>query len=198
MPTLRKLLLFSCFVLVFGITNAKADSVNMSGSGVWGVNTPSTTYSTDGATWSFSVDLLNPLTDATLDNVLGGYVTQQFSSFSYFLNGTMVATTPDLLGVELFPSGNLGGLDLIFGDHSVSFYGDQLYNGTAPTLNLLLGSYSVTSAIDNVDATGSGSININTAPVATPEPASWLLLGIGLFSLLIMSRRFQPSRLTSM
>jgi PEP-CTERM motif len=188
MPTLRSLMLFSILVLVFGLTDAKADSINMSASGTWGAGTPTTTYSAAGDPWSFSFNLSNPVTDATVGNVLGGLVTQQFSNFSYFLNNGLVATTADLTGVELFPTSNLGGFDLIFGNATVSLYGAQLYNGTAPTLNLLPGSFTMTSAMNNADPTGSGTVNI----VSTPEPASGLLLGIGLFGLLVMRRKFQP------
>src|ERR1700674_3893297 len=129
MPTLRSLMLFSILVLVFGLTDAKADSVTMSASGTWGAGTPTTTYSAAGDPWSFSFNLSNPVTDATLDSVLGGFVTHQFSNFSYFLNNGLVATTADLTGVELFPSTNLGGFDLLFGNATVSLYGAQLYNG---------------------------------------------------------------------
>src|ERR1700682_873307 len=100
----------------------------------------------------------------------------------------LVAPTADLTVVELFPSTNLGVFDLLFGSATVSLYGAQLYTGTAPTLNLLPGSFTMTSAMNNADATGSGTVNV----VSTPEPASGLLLGIGLFGLLVMRRKFQP------
>jgi hypothetical protein len=191
MPRLRSLMLFSLLVLVFGLTNAKADGVNVSASGTWGAGTPTTNYSAVGETWSFAFGLPNPVTDATVDSVLGGSVTQQFSNFSYYLNNGLVATTADLTGVELFPSSNLGGFNLIFGTATVSLYGAQLYNGTAPTLDLSPGSFAAASAINNADATGSGTVNTVNI-VSTPEPATGLLLGIGLLGLLVMRRRFQP------
>ena len=43
------------------------------------------------------------------------------------------------------------------------------------------------------DGTPNWVLDINSGGVGTPEPGSWMLLGIGLTGLVVLSRRRQPA-----
>ena|SRR5208282_1616605 len=182
MKNIRMLLLIGPLVLSPSIS--KADSVT--GSGTWGPNTPTTTESAPGDTWSFAFQLSDPVTDACCGN--GLFQTEQFSDFTYLLNGTPI--TPTLTTIIFYAAAGFGMFDMGLSDGNlVTMYGDQVYAGNPPPdATFIPGVYAVSSAMNDAAlgvGTGSGTVTISTAP----EPASLALLGFGAFAAMLARRK---------
>lgn len=172
-------------LLLFSAAVSRADTVT--GSGTWASTAPTTTESAPGATWSFSFMLSDPATDAFPDG--GGYLTSQFSDFTYSLGG--VAISPTLTNILFFPTSENGMFDLTFSNGDVvSIYGAQVYAGSPPPgITFIGGVYAVNIAMmDAVIPTGSGTVTIATA-ATTPEPATLALLAFGAIALALLRKK---------
>ena len=187
-----------------GALNAAA-AVTVTGSGTWGTNAPATPYNAPNTTFSFSFSLPNPYTFTSPGGVTTIPATE-LSGFTYSLGGSVLPTTIasdfsncsaslQLCAVELFPSTEGGGLNLVFGDFSV-----DLFEVNSKSLGdqgvLTFGNYSYFPNINGVTGTdgqlneGSGS----TFGTVVPEPATWAMLGFGIFGAGAMGRLARRQR----
>ena len=147
---------------------AHAGTLMVSGSGTWGPDAPTSTYTAPGDTWSFSFDVPNPL-DAN--------PTSMATNFQYVLNGSPVSTT--LSSVEFFASPDGGLFDVNFTDgNSLNLYGAQVFSTS--DLSLIPGVYSanidINSFVGPPAGIGSGTVTI------VPEPSSIVSAGLGLLA----------------
>jgi hypothetical protein len=159
---------------------ATAGTINISGSGTWDANTPTTTYSQAGATWQFSF---------SLPDILSSNPTTQATDFSYLLNENLVTTA--LPGGVLFYSvADGGGFDLypvIDNASGVNIISLLFPADVGSDLSVLAGTFQASIELNDGLAPGSGSGTVNI----TPEPPSIILLGTALVlgSVLIYHRR---------
>lgn len=156
---MKKILLAagSAMALTVAASPANAAAV-ISGNGFWGASTPSTAYSAPNTTFAFTFQLPNPLDSNP---------TSSISNFFYFLNGSLVGSTPN--AVQFYSIGDMGLFDLIFDDATVSFYGaDIATNGYTP------GNFGAEAAINAGNVIGNGSVSLSIT--AVPEPATWVMM----------------------
>lgn len=155
----------SAFFLAMAIAPAaKADGVNITGSGTYDTDAPTTAYSAPGATWYFSFNLPDPINNNP---------TTQDTNFTFDLNGTQAANS--LPGGVLFYSvAQLGGFDLFVptdpasGTAIISLYFPA---DVGSNLSIVFGDNAAQIGLNDGDAIGSGNVSI------TPEPPSLLLFG---------------------
>ena len=107
---------------LFGVASPAEADVNITGSGLWGDNTPDTPFSAPGGSWVFSFNLEN--------NPISSNPTNDITNFSYELNGVEVSNTlfSPFVTAEFFPA-DLAGMfvDLSFSNGDVvSFYGADI------------------------------------------------------------------------
>jgi hypothetical protein len=169
-----------------------ASTIQYSDSGTFSALTPTTLFSRPGDTWSFSFQAdSNPV----VSNVVSGRgFDLTFSNFSYTLNGSPDAITPDF--IRFFNASVTGGFAICFSATSpctdgLGDSGPQMYTQPETGPTLLPGAFTSTPgqfvvAVNGVFYTQPDS---TVAASAVPEPSSLLLLGTGLLSLVGMTWR---------
>jgi hypothetical protein len=114
-----------------------------------------------------------------------------FPGFGFILNDIEVSensTAPILGSFAFFSTASGGGIDLDFGTNSaINTSGPQLYSGPEASPTFLLGTFPQTDFAKDSDNPQPGILTVFTqSPVATPEPPSGALLGIGLVALAVV------------
>jgi hypothetical protein len=176
-------------VLILGLTGAflffgvaTADTVLVTGTGVWDDNTQTTPFSMPLADWSFTFNLPSPIASNP---------TGEATNFFYFLNGSPVNAS--LSTIMFYDAASLGGFDLNFDDGSiVSLFCDDV--GSSFTLQL--GTYQ--AEIMTESAMGSGIVTLSSTvpdPAPVPEPASLFLLGTGIAGVFGLKKKFKRKHL---
>lgn len=145
--------------------DVQAATVNISGSGLFGSATPSTTETAPGQTFSFSFATTNPTPDNPDTDI---------STFSYTLAATSIAPIM-LSSITFFDDTDKGLFDLNFSDGNIlSFYGADI----GSTGFLMSGFYQAQVALDQGPvSTGAGSVAVSINVSAVPLPASAPLFG---------------------
>jgi hypothetical protein len=159
-----------CWALVLIATSAataRGGEVTISGSGSWGPNAPVSAYSAPNASWSFSVDVVNPV---------DGFPTTSISNAVYDLNGVPVA--PAMTSIFFYSAAEGGGIDLNFADNNtVSLYTSNGISVIDSNGGFIFGTYNIQIAMNDGDAAGVGSVVIGAA---VPEPSTLVSLSAGL------------------
>ena len=156
----------------FGVAApAKAASVFISVSGVWGPSAEVTPFSAPDGAFTFGFVLPNPFSENP---------TTQFADFSYYLNVTLV-TGQTLLKVQFFPADEAGMFDLIFQDGDVvSLYGADI----GSSLTISSGTYPAAAGVLLRPATGTATVSVIPLSVTgfggVPEPSTWVMMTLGL------------------
>ena len=212
--------------LALAAGSAAAAAMTVSGSGLWGLNAPTTPYSAPLGSYSFSFTVDNPYISVSnggvteipgIDLVSASYKFNNLSQpITYSVpnvgpgplvgSGVCPGSTGTLCGVQLFNSSLGGGLAFDFGDYSVNFYTTNTVNlGDGGTLTP--GSYSFFPNINGVTdlqfSQGSGGtynegggFNPTFINVGVPEPGAWAMMLIGAFAAGGLLRR-RPDRAAS-
>lgn len=179
---MKSLFLFILCTLLISAQASDAD-VLVSGNGSWNPNTPNTSYSASGGSWSFSFGLPSTLAS---NPALG-------TNFSYYLNGVLVG---QLLNGVAFNNSAGGGLfslsvpsdptNSASSPLALNFTGGQAYTpGSGGSLIPTPGTYGASLSMPNpvnpdlLPASGSGIISITNVP----EPASLPLFMLGVAAL---------------
>jgi PEP-CTERM motif len=99
--------------------------------------------------------------------------------------------------VVFYPKSQAGLFDVIFNigadTYDFSFFGPQIYSGNGP-FTLLTGTFPVCNGFLTVDGSQVADLtggSVTATPTATPEPATFALLGSGLFALGFFRRKFR-------
>jgi MYXO-CTERM domain-containing protein len=158
----------ACFMQV----GAGAGTIQITGSGTWNADAPTTDYSAPNASWSFSFDVPDPL-DAN--------PTSMVTNASYLLNGAPIAHT--ITSVQFYTPSLQGLFNLNFGYVGfVSLFGPQVIDPS--TLGLFPGMYPAMIDVNiqnRITGTGTGMVDVGiSSPV--PEPSSIISGGLGLLA----------------
>jgi PEP-CTERM motif len=171
-------------VLLFA-ASLSASPITISGNGTFSASTPTSTFSAPSETWSFSFTLDSQL---AVSSILAGsyFSTTAFSGFTYFLNGSPDAITPDHL--TFFRSGDGGMFNICVSagcDNGFYFQGPQMYTGSESTPTILTGPFTSTALYLGVNSVSTTEANTTVQAVGSgvPEPSTFLALGTGLLVL---------------
>jgi hypothetical protein len=101
--------------------------------------------------------------------------------------------------VVFYPKSEAGLFDVILNigadTYDFSFFGQQIYSGNGDgTFTLLTGTFPICSGILWVDGSQIADLtggSVTATPTAAPEPATFALLGSGLFALGFFRRKFR-------
>jgi RHS repeat-associated protein len=178
---LAKLALFAATV------SASASMITVSVSGQFGSGVTADQLAAPGELWAISFDVASNPVAANTDAFS---FDAPFSDFSYLLNGSAVAVSPQ--SIRFYESGDGGLFTLFFGPETgfingmpipeFSFSGNQVFSGTPGSPTILLGSYPVgdvtySDAINFDDEGASGTVTIAAPQSTVPEPSTfWLIL----------------------
>jgi hypothetical protein len=162
----------------FGVAApAKAASVFISVSGVWGPSAEVTPFSAPDGTFTFGFVLPNPFSENP---------TTEFTDFSYYLNVTLV-TGQTLLKVQFFPADEAGMFDLIFQNGDVvSLYGADI--GSSLTLPSFQHTYTAAAGVLSLPATGTAAVTVIPLGVTgfgggVPESSTRVMMTLGFAAL---------------
>lgn len=183
--------LVRAFLLLSALCSAHswvlAGTLAVASAGVFSSAVPTTTWSAPSTSWSFnfSVSDTPAVSIATVTDV--GFDVP-FDSFSYFLGGSAVATTPGRIRFFVDTANGLLSVNLVdtldppdgVPDTGFVFFGAQAFLGMTTSPAILTGSYAATGGVfyaaslpkddlsnDVVDITSTGSV----AP-EVPEPTN--------------------------
>jgi RHS repeat-associated protein len=192
----------SCFLLaalaLYGASPARADIIySVSVSGQFGSGVTADQLAAPDGTWALSFDVdSNP----AATNTDAFSFDAPFSDFTYLLNGSAVAVSPQ--SIRLYESGDGGLFTLFFGPETgffngmpipeFSFSGGQVFSGTPGSPMILPGSYPVSDvtysdAINYDDEGASGTVTIAAPQSTVPEPSTFRLILTGV-SLTLFAR----------
>lgn len=193
-------------IVALTAAQAAASTIHISGSGLWAANAPTTPCSSAGKAFTFSFNLNETyaFTDYGTIKVIDP---SQIHGVHYSLDGAPLKTstfsaappncagaTGTLCGIEIVSSAGGGGLTLDFADWSVDFFGvnnvDVGSNG-----KLKRGDYSFIPNINGDPSLRDGHLNEGNGPTLAsivPEPATWMMMSLGLGALgaAVRGRRF--------
>ncbi len=195
-------------VLCLATASARADLLTVSVSGQFGAGVTADELAASSGLWALSFEIdSNP---AAADTDAFSF-DAPFSDFSYLLNGSPVAVSPD--SIRFFDSSDGGLFTLFFGPETgfmngvpipeFSFSGGEVFSGTSVSPTIIPGSYPVTDALYsdalNYDDEGaSGTVVISpAAPSTVPEPSmGMLLLTVAILALVLRKGRIISDRKT--
>jgi hypothetical protein len=181
-------------------TPARADIETVSASGEFTSAVSADQLAAPSETWALSFEVDSNPTAAHPDEF--GF-DAPFSDFSYTLNGSAVAVTPE--SIRFYTSSDGGLFTVFFGPESgffngmpipeFGFSGGQVFSGTTSSPTIIPGSYPISDvtysdSLNYDDEGASGTVTITGASATVPEPSSfWLYLTAVALSLLT---RFHP------
>ncbi len=159
---------------------------DVSESGTWGADCPTTFCNAPGDTWSYSFVIdANP---AAFNVSVGNYFEAPISDFVFTDNGAVVGPLTDsVTDVYFFSTGQGGGLTDQTGGLILNIYSDQLYAGldqeSSPTI--VPGIYPVgdMTTIDGVSPASASALTI------TPEPSLSIMMAAGLLAIAFVVRK---------
>jgi hypothetical protein len=193
--SLRLAGLLFCFLTAL----AQADTITASAAGQFGAGVTADQLTASGGLWAFSFDLDSNPTAANTDAFS---FDAPFSGFSYLLNGSAIAVSPD--SIRFFTSDDGGLFTLFFGPETgflngipipeFSFSGAQVFSGTPASPTISPGSYSISDALYsdaiNFDDEGaSGTVFLTTTPAPVPEPSALWLCATGGAWVMVLRRK---------
>jgi hypothetical protein len=177
-----------------------ASPLTVSVSGQFGAGVTADQLAAPDGTWALSFDVDSNPAAANTDMFS---FDAPFSDFSYLLNGSAIAVSPE--SSRFFTSDDGGLFTLFFGPETgffdgmpipeFSFSGDQVFSGTPDVPTILPSSYPVTDvtysdAINFDDEGASGTVTISAAaPTTVPEPSSFALVSIIVAVTFLAARR---------
>ena len=136
--------------------------------------------SVEGSTFVFAFS--EPSTISSLDTVTDVNV-----------EGTLFPSSE----VVFYPQIQSGLFDVIFNlgadTYDFSFFGPQIYSGNGP-FTLLTGTFPICNGILSIDDSPVADLtggSVTATPTAAPEPATFALLGSGLFAVGFFRRKFR-------
>jgi len=188
--------------LLGGALPLSADTLTVSVSGLFGAGVTADQLAAPGGLWALSFEVDSDPAAANTD--MFGF-DAPFSDFSYLLDGSPVAVTPE--SIRFFTSDD-GGLFTVYFGPETGFYdgmpipefifsGDPAFSGTTDSPTILPGSYPVgdvtySDALNYDDEGASGTVTIGGPQSSAPEPSTfWLCLTV---TALAMSLRFRLGR----
>ena len=149
------------FVMMLLAGDVSAGVAQISGTGTWGAGAPTTDFSAPDSTWSFWVDVNNPLDGiSSTDRIDLVPILQGV----FYLNGVAVGVTPTTM--TFYDVSSNGLFDMLFDGSSDFFsaYGPVLFDNTTDK-NLIYGT--VSSAPVDVNANGYNSGGLGTGSFTT-------------------------------
>ena len=177
---------FSSLAFCAGTMSLSAATLIVSVSGQFGSGMSADEFAAPDATWALSFDVDSNPADENTDAFS---FDAPFSDFSYLLNGSAIAVSPE--SIRFFTSDDGGLFTVFFGPETgffngmpipeFSFSGNQVFSGTTNSPTILPGSYPIADATysdaANFDDEGaSGTVTISSpAPSVVPEPSTFAL-----------------------
>ena len=167
---------------------AATQLLEVSGSGVWAANAPTTAYSAPGATYAFKFRVAETYLASYAD--VGLKETTSFTDYQYRINGAVVAGAPD--DIAFFDTALNGGIALAYASHSIEFIGPDVGSSGTITPGQYGAFYPNIDYVLNANAPideGAGPTAFSIT--AVPEPAAWrfMLLGLGAAGGALRARR---------
>lgn len=175
MPVTKSLV--AALAAIVSVSAAHAATVNVGGTGFFGMDTTPTAESAPGQTFTFSFIVPDPVSGTTETNLINP---------RYSLAANPIG--PTITSVTFYDASHNGLFDLTFSDNNVlSLYGSSIYaNGF-----LQSGFYVAQVAQDGGAVIGNGGVSVSVSVSAVPLPASAPLFGSAVLALAAAGAAFR-------
>ena len=189
-----------CLVLCVSAAPARADVLTVSVAGQFGPGVAADQLAAPDELWALSFEVDSSPAAANTD-VFG--FDAPFSDFSFMLNGSTIAVSPE--SIRFFTSSDGGLFTIFFGPETgffdgmpipeFSFSGDQVFSGPTTMPTIIPGSYPVgdvtySDSLNFDDEGTSGRVTVAVSQSTVPEPSTLpLFLTVAVLMLFASLRR---------